>query len=153
MTIFVDLNHGHDKVTGKSITDLIGLLGSTPINWYAKWQSAVMTLTFGAEFTSLKRAAEEAIVYWYFFRSFGMRVTKPTIIYEDNISVVLSSSNPDSTLQHKSMALSYYFAREHVSGEVAEIQKVHVSQNIADALTKGLDSSGFRNYSMPIIHN
>ena len=112
-----------------------------------------MTSAFGAEFTSLNRAVEEVIVYRYFCRSFGMRVTKPTIIYEDNMSVVLSSSNLESTLQYKSMALSYHFAREHVSGEVAEIQKVHVSQNIADALTKGLDSSGFRNYSMPIIHN
>ena len=35
-TIFADSNHGRDKVTGKLITDLIGLLRSTPINWYAK---------------------------------------------------------------------------------------------------------------------
>ena len=112
-----------------------------------------MTSTFGAEFASLKRAAEEAIAYRYFCRSFGIRVTKPTIICEDNMSVVLSSSNPGSTLQHKSIALSYHFVREYVSGEVAETRKVHISQNIANALTKGLDSSRFYNCMILIMHN
>ena len=32
MTIFLDSNHGHDEVTGKSITGLISLLGSAPVN-------------------------------------------------------------------------------------------------------------------------
>ena len=82
-----------------------------------------------------------------------MYITKPTIIYEDNMSVVLSSSNPDSILQHKSIALSYHFVREHISGEVIEIRKVHTSQNIADTLTKGLDSSRFHNCTMLIMHN
>ena len=36
VTIFVDPNHGHDKVTGKSITGLMSLIGSTPVNWHAK---------------------------------------------------------------------------------------------------------------------
>ena len=65
-----------------------------------------------------------------------MRVTKPAITYEDNMSVVLSSSNPESTLQHKSIALSCHFVREHVSEEVAEIQKVRASQNIAECFDK-----------------
>ena len=86
-----------------------------------------MTSTFGAEFTSLKRAAEEAIVYRYYCRLFGIQVTKLTIIYEDNMSVFLSSSNPESTLQYKSMALSYHFVREHISREVREIRKVYMS--------------------------
>ena len=60
--IFVDSNYGHDKVTGKSITGLILLIGSTLVNWFAKRQSSCLTSTFGAEFTSLKKAIEEAIV-------------------------------------------------------------------------------------------
>ena len=32
MIIFVDSNHGHDKVTGKSVAGLISLFGSTPVN-------------------------------------------------------------------------------------------------------------------------
>ena len=80
-------------------------------------------------------------------------MTKPTIICEDNMSVVLSSSNPRSTLQHKSMALSCHYVREHVSGEVVEIRKVGSDQNLSDTLTKGLDSNGFHNCIMPIMFN
>jgi len=35
------------------------VVGSTPVMWSSKWQAAVQTSTFGAEFTSLKKAVEE----------------------------------------------------------------------------------------------
>ena len=80
-------------------------------------------------------------------------MTKPIIICEDNMLVVLSSSNPRSTLQHKSIASSCHHVREHVSGEVVEIRKVESDQNLLDALTKGLDSNGFHNCIIPIMFN
>ena len=33
ISIFADSYHGHDKVTGRSITGIIALVGSTPILW------------------------------------------------------------------------------------------------------------------------
>ena len=54
-TIFVDADHGHDKVTGRSITGIIGFVGSTPTIWSSKRQPCVQVSTFGAEFTALKR--------------------------------------------------------------------------------------------------
>ena len=153
ITIFVDSNHGHDKVTGKSITGLTSLIGSTPVNWFAKRQSSCLTSTFGAEFTSLKKAVEEAVVLRCYCRAFGMKVTKPAILYEDNMSVVINSTNPGSTLQHKSMALSYHFVREHCYGDVVEVRKIASENNTSDALTKGLDSSSFNSCIMPVMSN
>ena len=152
-TIFVDSNYSHDKVTGKSITGLVGFLGGTPITWYAKRQSSVMTSTFGAEFTSLKKAVEEAEMYRYYCRAFGMKMTKPTVIFEDNMAVVLNSSNPGSTLQHKSIALSYHFCREHVSGGVVKVRHIRTDINLSDAMTKALDSTAFHNCIMPYMWN
>lgn len=99
--IFIDSNHGHDRVTGKSITRLLGFVGGTPITWNEKRQSSVMTSSFGAEFISLKRAVEEAISCRYYCRFFGMRLSKPTIICEYNMSVVLDSTQPISNLNYK----------------------------------------------------
>ena len=152
-TIFVDSNHGHDKVTGKLITGLISLLGSTPANWYAKRQSSCLTSTFGAEFVSLKKAVEEAVVMRYYCRAFGMKITKPTVIYEDNMSVVMNYTIPGSKLSYKSMALSYHFVREHAYGDVVEIRKIGTNKNISDAITKGLDSSAFNNYILSVMTN
>ena len=55
LNIMTDFNHGHDKVTGRSIAGMISFVGRTPVNWSTKRQGAVQTATFGAEFIALKR--------------------------------------------------------------------------------------------------
>ena len=152
-TVFVHSNHDHDKVAGKSTTRLVSLLGSTLENWFAKKQSSCLTSTFGAEFVSLKKAVEEAVVMRHYCGSFGMKITKPTAMCEDNVSVVMNCTNPGSKLSHKSMDLSYHFVREHAYGDVVEIRKIGTNKNTSDALTKGLDSSAFNNCMLPVMSN
>ena len=53
MKIFVDADHGHDKVTVRSTAGIPYVVGSTPTT--SKRQTSVQTDTFGAEFTALKR--------------------------------------------------------------------------------------------------
>ena len=57
--IFIDSNHGHDQVTGRSITGMISFVGRTPVTNASKRQSAVQTSTFGAEFIALKRMSKK----------------------------------------------------------------------------------------------
>jgi hypothetical protein len=66
----------------------------------------------------------------------GVKASKPTPIFVDNMSVVLNASNPGSTLNKKSVALSYHFVREHVAKSVAKIQKIDSAGNYADPFTK-----------------
>ena len=84
ISIFCDANHGHDKVTGRSITGIIAFVGSTPILWESKRQNSVQISTYGAEFTALKRAVEHAIVIRYHLRSMGIKVSKPSYVYVNN---------------------------------------------------------------------
>ena len=62
ISIFCDANHGHDKVTGRSITGIIVFIGNTPILWESK---TVQTSTYGAVFTASKRAVEHVITIRY----------------------------------------------------------------------------------------
>ena len=103
MTIFADSNSGHEKVTGKSVTGLASLLGSTPENWFAKRNSSCLTSAFGVDFTNSKNAVEDAIVIRNYCRSFEMRVSRSTVIHEDSMLVVTNSTNPGSNLQHESI--------------------------------------------------
>ena len=153
MTIFINSNYGHDKVIGKSITGLIGFLGGTSITWFAKRQLSVMTSTFSTEFTSLKKAVEEAVAYRYYCRAFGMRMIYPTTIYEDNMSIVLNTSDLDSNLNQKSMALSYHFCHEHIANSIVEVRHVNTKENLLDALTKGLESLDHHNCFMSFMSN
>ena len=153
LNIFVDSNHGHDKVTGRSITGLISFVGRTPVYWTAKRQSAVQTATFGAEFVALKKAVEEAITLRYHLRSMGVAVTKPTVIYGDNLSAITNSTNPGSALKKKYLALAYHFCREYFSAGIVDIRKINGKDNYSDAMTKALVSSEFHGLMNEIMEN
>jgi hypothetical protein len=153
VNIFVDANHAHDKVTGRSVTGLFCFVGSTPVQWKSQRQASVQTSTFGAEFTALKKAVEQAITLRYYLRSMGIEVSKPTPIFVDNMGVVLNASNPGSTLNKKSVALSYHFVREHVANDVIEIRKIDSADNYADPFTKALNSGDHHDFFYEVMCN
>ena len=97
--IYTDANHGHDQVTGKSITGIIVMVGRTPIYWSSKRQASVQIATLGAEFIALKRAVEEAITMRYYMKSMGVKVSNPAIIYGDNMSSMKNTIEPGSPLK------------------------------------------------------
>ena len=153
ISLFVDADHGHDKVTGRSITGILGFVGSTPAIWSSKRQPCVQTSTFGAEFTALKRAVEEAVSLQYYLRSMGVAVTNPAIIYVDNMGVVINSSFPESSLNKKTVALAYHFTREHIANNVVEIRKLHTDDNYADPLTKAVNSTKHSEFFYEFLRN
>ena len=59
----------------------------------------------------------------------GMKVSKPTPIILDKVSVVSSETNPSSTPNKKTVALSYHFVREHVDNNFVEMRKIHTGEN------------------------
>ena len=153
VTIFVESNHGHDLVTGKSITGFILFVGKNPIKYFSKRQTSVQTSTFGAEFVSLKRAIEEAVAIRYYLRSMGVSVTKPTVVYGDNMSAIRNSTDPGSPLKKKYLALTYHFCREHFSATIISIRKIDTKKNLADPFTKGLTSTEFHGHFNSFMSN
>ena len=138
--IFSDSDHGHDKVTGRSITGILVFLGSTPIYWSSKRQSSVQLSTYGAEFIALNTGVQMAEEVRYHLRAMGVKVDAPTVIYEDNQSVCMSAADPGSTLNKKCVALSYHYVREHIANKVVTVRKVGSEHNYADPFTKGMYS-------------
>ena len=153
LNIFVDANHGHDKVTGRSISGIISFVGRTPIYWSAKRQSSVQTTTFGSEFIALKKAVEEAITLRYYLQSMGVRISKPVVIYGDNLSSITNTTLPGSALSKKYLALSYHFCREHYSANIVDIRKIDSKDNYSDAMTKALVSPEFNGFMNEIMEN
>ena len=51
--VFVDSYHAHNKVTRRSITGLIILVGRTPVFCYSKIQGTMDTSTYSAEFMAM----------------------------------------------------------------------------------------------------
>ena len=153
ITIFVDSNHGHDLVTGRSVIGVIIFVGRTPVKYYSKRQASVQTSTFGAEFVSLKRAVEEAVIMRYYLRSMGVKVTKQTVVYGDNLSAIRNTIDPGSPLKKKYLALAYHFCREHFGAGIVAIRKIDTKHNISDPFTKGLVSNEFHGHFNSFMSN
>jgi hypothetical protein len=45
-TLYVDADHAHDLVTGRSNTGILMMLNNTPIRWISKRQKTVETSTY-----------------------------------------------------------------------------------------------------------
>eukprot|EP00957_Ditylum_brightwellii_P165124 12572088-Ditylum_brightwellii.AAC.1 len=76
----------------------------------------------------------------------GFKVSVPTPIFVDNISVVLNATNSGSTLNKKTVALLYHFVRERIVNGVVEIRKIDTDNNFADPFTKPLTSNKFHGF-------
>ena len=70
-------------------------------------------------------------------------MSKPTVIYGDNMSVLINFTKAGSPLKKKYLALSYHFCREHFSAGVVDIQKIDSKEKYADPFTKALASYEF----------
>ena len=75
-----------------------------------------------------------------------IKVSKPTPIFVDNMSVVLNVTNPGVNMKKKTMAFIYHFFREHVANNVVWVSKIHTSDNFADPFTKPLVSNYFHGF-------
>ena len=82
----------------------------------------------------------------YHLRSMGIKVSKPTHIFLESMSVVMNAINNGSILNKKTVVLSYHFIREHVANNVVEVRKIHTSDNFADPFTKILVKNDFHGF-------
>ena len=83
----------------------------------------------------------------------GVKITKPSIIYGDNLSAIMNATKPGSPLKNKYLALSYHFYREYFSGGIVDIRKIDSKDIYADAFTKALVSYELHGHKNEIFEN
>ena len=123
-TILVYSDHAHDLATRRSITGLLGYVGSTPVTWISKRQGSIASSTYAAEFSALRTATEEAQNLRYMLRCLGCNVPAdgscPTRLFGDNLSVILNSQNPAADISKKHVAISFHVVREAVAAGIID---------------------------------
>jgi hypothetical protein len=143
ITVFADTDHAHDKVTRRSITGIMILVGRTPVFYQSKRQGAIETSTYSSEFNGMRTATEETIAVRYMLRCLGVKVTHPTYLFGDNLGVVQNVTMKDSLLKKKHVAISYHKVRESAAAGIVHPMKIDTKDNIADCLTKSLTQKIF----------
>ena len=144
ITIFVDSDHAHDKITCRSITGMMILVGRTLVGYSSKCQGAIETSMYGAEFCAMRQATEEAISVRYMLRCLGVKMETPTAVLGDNEGVILNATIKDSLLKKKHVAISYHKVRESAAAGIIQPMKVNTKDNFADPLRKPLGECNFQ---------
>ena len=143
VTVFVDSDHAHDKVTRRSITGIIMFVGRTPVMFSSKRQGAIETSTYGAEFCAMKTCMEELISLRYMLRCLGVKVEHASFVCGDNLGVIQNVSIKDSLLKKKHVAISYHKSRECIAAGIAHPMKTKGKHNFADVFTKAQTHKDF----------
>ena len=70
---------------------------------------------FGTEFVAMKQGMEDVRGLCYKLRMMGVRISGPTYVYGDNMSVIHHTQRPESNLRKKSKSICYHAVRESVA--------------------------------------
>ena len=136
--LYVDADHAGNQVTRRSRTGFLVFCNSALIHWHSRKQTGVETSTFGSEFMAMKQGCEYIHGLHYKLRMMGIPVEGFTCVYGDNQSVLVNTSNSDSTLKKKSNSIAYHFVREGCAKDEWRTTYIKSEDNMSDMLTKPL---------------
>jgi len=146
LRLYVDASHANDKVNRRSRTGYFVFLNSALIQWCSKKQPTVETSVFGAEFVAMKNGIECVRGIRYKLRMMGVKISGPTYVYGDNMSVIHNTQKPESTLKKKSNSICYHAIRESVSMEESITGHIDSRNNPADLASKLVPSGQLREH-------
>jgi hypothetical protein len=87
----------------------------------------------------------------YKLRLLGVKLEDQTIMLGDNMSVVLNTTIPSSSLNKKHLACSYHRIREAIAGKFVKFGHVRSEHNFADINTKPLGTTAFHRLIDPYL--
>ena len=81
-------------------------MNRAPIIWYSKKQNTVETSTFGSEFVAMRIATEIIEGLQFRLHLLGIPMDGSSSVLCDNMSVVMNTTRPESTLKKNHNAIS-----------------------------------------------
>ena len=119
------------------------LLDNTPLVRVCKRQRTVETSTYGTELVAAKMAVDLIIKMRYKLCMLGVVLEETSVLLGDNMSVILNTTIPSSSLKKKNLACAYHRVREAIAGGIIDFGKIPSESNMADINTKPLGSICF----------
>ena len=119
------------------------LINNTPILWLSKRQKTVETSTYGSELVAARIGVDMLIAMRYKLRVLGINLEDTSYMVGDNMSVVLNTTLPSSSLKKKHLACNYHRVREAIAGKIIKFGHIDTKKNLADICTKPLSNATF----------
>ncbi|RKK70787.1 hypothetical protein BFJ68_g18374, partial [Fusarium oxysporum] len=140
ITAWADSDWKGDTVTGRSTFGwLVQLEGST-VSWRAKRHETVALSTTEAEYTALSQCARELAWTRNLFSELLLPLHMPIPLNGDNQGSLKLCRNPELHQRTKHIPLTEHHIREEVEAGNIDVQYVSTYEQVADGLTKPLNT-------------
>ncbi|KAL4082844.1 hypothetical protein QTP88_029500 [Uroleucon formosanum] len=136
----------------KSVTAYIFKIYESIVSWSTNRQPTITLLTTEAEYMAVSYATCEAIWSRNILKDFGVELSKPITLYEDNQSCIQLLQNPGHHRRTKHIDIRHHFIREKVEEGVVTLKYIISENQQVDILTKGLPVNKF-NHLVKLIMN
>lgn len=105
-------------------------------------QKSVALSSCEAEYMALKEALKESKFLSDLYENLEIKTGSKTM-YTDSNSAIELAKNPEHHSRTKHIDIQYHYVRECVQNGLARLEFVPTKEQIADILTKALDTTSF----------
>ena len=140
---FTDSDWAGDPDDRKSTAGYVFTLGSGPITWACKKQSALALSSAEAEYRAAVQASKEAMWLRQILSEFGFEQQHPTTLWCDNQSAIQLCKDPVQHQRSKHIELHMHFIRKLLTDHVLEVLYCPTEDQVADIFTKTLTEAKF----------
>eukprot|EP00253_Pinus_taeda_P028755 PITA_28755 len=118
-------------------------LGSGPITWDCKKQSAISLSSTEAKYRSTVEASKEALWLRHILSEFGFQLQHLTTLWCDNQSAIQLCKDSVEHQRSKHIKLHMHFITKLIHDHVLEVQYCSTDDQVADIFTKALTEAKF----------
>lgn len=141
---YSDADHGGDLKTARSTSGVLCLYSGAPICWISQRQPSVAISTTEAEIVAASEAAREIVWVKRLLTELDQLKATPAL-QVDNEAAIRLAQNPEFHRRTKHIRIRHFFVREMVTAGEIDVSKVDSEKQLADILTKPLNSVRFKN--------
>eukprot|EP00253_Pinus_taeda_P022585 PITA_22585 len=135
---FIDSDWASDPDDRKSIAGYVFTLGSGPITWACKKQSAISLSSVEAEYRGAVEASKEALWLYQILLEFGFQQQHLTTLWCDNQSAIQLCKDLVQHQCSKQIEIHMHFIRKLIHDHVLEVQYCSTDDQFVDTFTKAL---------------
>ncbi|KAH9726513.1 Integrase catalytic domain-containing protein [Citrus sinensis] len=139
---YVDLDFAGGLDKRKSTTSYVFTFAGAAVSWVSKLQTVVALSTTEAEYMAATQACKEAIWIQRLLEELRHKQQKISV-FCDSQSALHIVRNPTFHFRTKHIGVQYHFVREVVEDGSVDLQKIHTKENLADVLTKPINTDKF----------
>ena len=141
--VFADADHAGNMDNRRSRTGYVTMFNGGAVSWKTRLQDRVGISSTEAEYYAASEAFGEAKWFRMLLAELNLQQEGPTVILEDNQSCINLSQNPVFQFRTKQIDIRHHQLREASKYKEIILQHIATSEQVADALTKGLEWKQF----------